>query len=51
MTDAIDPASGNVIRPTDNGRRECDREAPQEKRPLTESEIKELVKGARDGDR
>jgi hypothetical protein len=48
---SIDPASGNEIRPTDNGRRECDLEAPQDKRPLTEAEIKELVKEARDGDR
>ncbi len=50
MTSSIDPASGNEIRPTDNGVKPCDLEAPQDKRPLTESEIEELAKGVRDGD-
>lgn len=31
----IDPESGKPIRPTDNGLKDCDREAPQSPEPLS----------------
>ena len=45
MTDTltIDPASGNAIRPTDNGLKPGDHEAPQTPKPLTDEEIENLI--------
>lgn len=44
-----DPATGIKIRKTDNGLKPGDHEAPQYPRPLTDDEIKELVKKAQNG--
>ncbi len=48
-----DGYSGLPIRPTDNGLRDGDHEAPQEARPLTDEEIAEIIAkvGEADGDR
>ena len=41
-----DDFSGLEIRPTDNGLKKCDKEAPQINRPLTQDEIAEIIKKA-----
>ena len=42
-TGTVDPQSGNVIYKTENGLRDCDIEAPQHSRTLTDDEIKQLL--------
>lgn len=44
-TMTVDASSGNPIRKTDNGLKDCDMEAPQHARPLTEDEVAEMLKG------
>lgn len=44
MCNTVDPQSGNEIKNTDNTLRECDFEAPQLARPLTDEEVKQLLK-------
>jgi len=53
MVVTTDGYSGLPIRPTDNGLRDGDMEAPQEARPLTEEEVAAIVEkaGEADGDR
>lgn len=48
----VDRESGLEIRKTDNGLRECDAEAPQHQRLLTEEEIEAILaqEGECDGD-
>lgn len=44
MNNTVDPQSGNEIRNTDNTLRDCDFDAPQLARPLTDDEVKLLLK-------
>ena len=44
-TMTVDASSGNPIRKTDNGLKDCDMEAPQHARPLTDDEVAEMLKG------
>ena len=42
-TGTVDPQSGNVIYKTENGLRDCDIEAPQFPRTLTNDEVEKLL--------
>ena len=48
----VDEQSGLEIRKTDNTLKDCDHEAPQDARPLTQEQIAEIIRtaGENDGD-